>query len=145
MNFVPVWSYDNYIPAHIAKGRLQEDGIECWLKDDNTVTIDPILTNAIGGIKLMVQEVDAKRAWEILSRLQREHKATIACPNCGSHNMELVSTPRKAMNWLSAITTFFLGDYALTTDKVYHCFDCKKEFPEDQIASQKDSSTKTDS
>lgn len=130
MNFVVVWSYDNYIPAHIAQGRLKEDGIECWLKDENTVTIDPILSNAIGGIKLMVPENEAKKAWEILNGLRVEHKKIIACPNCGSHNMELVSTPRKAMNWLSAITTFFLGDYALTTDKVYHCFDCKKEFPE---------------
>jgi DNA-directed RNA polymerase subunit RPC12/RpoP len=130
MTFVPVWSYDNYIPAHIAQGRLKEEGITCWLKDENTVTIDPILSNAIGGIKLMVPEMDAKRAWELLNGLQQEHKKTITCPECGSHNMELVSTPRKAMNWLSAVTTFFLGDYALTTDKVYHCFDCKKEFPE---------------
>jgi DNA-directed RNA polymerase subunit RPC12/RpoP len=130
MNFVAVWSYDNYIPAHIAQGRLKEEGIECWLKDENTVTIDPILSNAVGGIKLMVPETDGKRAWELLNGLRLEHKKTLACPNCGSYNLELVSTPRKAMNWLSAITTFFLGDYALTTDKVYHCFDCKKEFPE---------------
>jgi DNA-directed RNA polymerase subunit RPC12/RpoP len=78
----------------------------------------------------MVQEKDVKKARELLSGLQMKHKAAIACPNCGSHNMEFVSTPRKAMNWFSAIITFFLGDYALTTNKVYHCFDCKKEFPE---------------
>lgn len=130
MNFVVVWSYDNYISAHIAMGRLKEDGIECWLKDENTVTIDPILSNAIGGIKLMVIEQDSQKAWELLKSLQQEHKKLKTCPSCGSHDLELVSTPRKAMNWLSAITTFFLGDYALTTDKVFHCFNCKKEFPE---------------
>src|ERR1700682_3160202 len=134
MNFIPVWSYDNYVPAHIAMGRLKEEGFDCWLKDENTVTIDPILSNAVGGIKLMVKETEAKRAWELLNELQQEHKATITCPNCGSHNMELVSTPRKAVNWLSAISTFFLGDYALAVDKVYHCFNCGNEFPENFLS-----------
>ena len=47
--------------------------------------------------------------------------------------MELVSTPRKAMTWITAISTFFLGDYALTVEKVYHCFNCNNEFPENAV------------
>ena len=54
MEFILLNSYGNYVEAHIAKGVLEEEGIVCWLKDENTVTIDPILTNAVGGIKLMV-------------------------------------------------------------------------------------------
>lgn len=130
MDFVILNSYPNYVEAHIAKGVLEEQGISCWLKDENTVTIDPILTNAVGGIKIMVPKADAQRAWEILTDLKKEQKKAVACPKCGSHNVELVSTPRKAGNWFSAITTFFLGDYAIAIDKVNHCFDCKHEFPE---------------
>lgn len=133
MNFIPVWSYDNYVAAHLDLGRLAEEGFDCWLKDENTVTIDPILSNAVGGIKLMVEETRAKDAWELLNQLRQLHKKNISCPHCGSHNMELVSSPRKAITWLSAISTFFLGDYALATDKVYHCFDCKHEFPENSV------------
>jgi hypothetical protein len=132
MNFVTVWSYDNYVPAHIAMGRLKDEGIECWLKDENTVTMYPIWTNALGGIKLMVAEPEAKKAWEILEGLRQEHKSEVTCPKCGSHNIEFVSTPRKASNWLSAFATFFLSDYALTVDKVHHCFDCGNEFPEEK-------------
>lgn len=54
MSFVPVFSFDNYIDANLRMGQLQEEGINCWLKDEHTVVIDPILTNAIGGFKLMV-------------------------------------------------------------------------------------------
>jgi DNA-directed RNA polymerase subunit RPC12/RpoP len=133
MKYLQVWSYDNYINAHLAMASLKNEGIECWLKDENTVTIDPILANAVGGIKLMVPEPDARRAWELLNKLREDYKKTIPCPNCHSTNMELVSTPRKAANWLSAISTFFLGDYAMTAEKVYHCFNCKKEFPEKEI------------
>ncbi|HEV7781971.1 MAG TPA: hypothetical protein VGO58_11940 [Chitinophagaceae bacterium] len=56
MRSVVLNSYSNYIEAHIAKGTLEEEGISSWLKDENTLTIDPILTNAVGGIKLMVIE-----------------------------------------------------------------------------------------
>jgi hypothetical protein len=128
MGFVILNSYNSYIDAHIAKGVLEERGIASWLKDENTVTIDPILTNAVGGIKVMVAEKDAEMALGILTRLKRE-QAAVTCPKCGSVNTDLVSTPRKASNWLSAITTFFLGNYAIATDKVQHCFDCGHEFP----------------
>jgi Zn finger protein HypA/HybF involved in hydrogenase expression len=132
MDFVLLNSYSNYIDAHIARGVLEEEGISCWLKDENTVTIDPILTNAVGGIKIMVPQSEAPRAWEILSELRKEQKKAVICPQCGSDNTELVSTPRKAINWLSAVSTFVLGDYALTIDKVNHCFDCKHEFPPEE-------------
>ncbi|MEO5563911.1 MAG: DUF2007 domain-containing protein [Chitinophagaceae bacterium] len=134
MNFIPIWSYDNYVSAHLAMGRLKNEGFECWLKDEHTVTIDPILSNAVGGIKLMVEEARAKEAWDLLNELMNSYKKTMACPKCGSNNLELVSTPRKAMTWITAISTFFLGDYALSVEKVYHCFNCTNEFPENTVA-----------
>jgi hypothetical protein len=66
LEFMILEVYDNYIPAHIAMGRLSEEGIICWLKDENTVTIDPLLAIAVGGIKLMVAAHQAERARMIL-------------------------------------------------------------------------------
>lgn len=127
-NFVLVNSYNNYVEAHIARGVLEEEGIQCWLKDENTLTIDPILTNALGGIKLMVESTKADKANEILIRLRKDAKAALSCPKCNSHNIEQISTPRKASNWFMALTTFLLGDIAIAPDKVNHCFDCGYEF-----------------
>lgn len=67
MKYILLQSYDNYIPAHIAMGRLKEHDIVCYLQDEYSVTIDPLISNAIGGIKLMVAEAQAERALEILS------------------------------------------------------------------------------
>jgi hypothetical protein len=66
LEYIVLATYDNYIPAHIAMGRLQEEGILCWLKDENTVTVDPLLSIAIGGIKLMVAKHQEERARELL-------------------------------------------------------------------------------
>lgn len=71
MNFVVIGSYDNYVPAHIAMGRLKEEFINCWLQDEYTVTIDPLLSNAVGGIKLIVSETQAERALQILNTEQQ--------------------------------------------------------------------------
>lgn len=132
MDFVPLSSYLNYVDAHIAMGVLEESGIRCWLKDENTVTIDPILTNAVGGIKLMVPRDQAATALEILEKIRRESKALTPCPKCGSKNTERVSTPRKASNWASALLGLFLTSYAMPVETVQHCFDCGHEYDPDK-------------
>lgn len=132
MKFVLVHSFANYIDANIALGRLEEEGIRGWLRDEHTVTIDPILTNAVGGIKLMVPETQAERALELLQQFREQRRQLHPCPNCASTNTELVSTPRKASNWLSALASFFLGDFAIASNKVYHCFQCGHEFKEEE-------------
>ena len=67
MKFMAIQSFDDYISAHIALGRLKEEYINCYLQDEYSATIGPFLSNAIGGIKLMVVETQAERALEILN------------------------------------------------------------------------------
>ena len=128
MDFVPVAVYTNYIDANIILGRMQEDGIDCWLKDENIVTIDPILTNAVGGIKLMVAENERMKALQWLWEINKEKKAMLSCPKCNSHNLEYVTTPRKAGNWFSVLFFGLFASYAPPIEQVYHCFDCGTEF-----------------
>jgi len=128
MDFVILQSFNNYMDAHLLVAKLESEDIECWLQDENTVTINPIWTNAVGGIKLLVTKQDFGRAYEIFRGAENNRKQAVKCPKCKGHNIELVSTPRKAANWFCAILTFFLGDYALAVDKVNHCFDCGNEF-----------------
>jgi len=128
MDFVILQSFNNYLDAHLLMAKLESEEIQCWLQDENTVTLYPILTNAVGGIKLFVNKNDLSRARQIFWEVENNRKIIIECPKCKGHNIELVSTPRKAANWFSAILTFFLGDYALAVDKVNHCFDCGNEF-----------------
>jgi Putative prokaryotic signal transducing protein len=128
MEFVTLQSFNNYMDAHLLMGRLESEGIDCWLQDENTVTTMPIWTNAVGGIKLLVKKEDAIRAQQIFGEIESNRKQAIECPKCKSHNIELVSTPRKASNWITAIFGFLFVDYAMSAGKVNHCFDCGHEF-----------------
>lgn len=132
MDFIPITSYDNYVPAHIAMGTLEEQDINCWLKDENAVTTYPVLGNAVGGIKLMVASAQAERAIGILRTLENQHKSLSPCPKCNSLNIELVSTPRKASNWASTLLSFFISGYAVAVEKQMHCFDCGHEYLPDK-------------
>lgn len=141
MKMVAVTSFDNYIDANIILGKLQAEGVNCFLRDEYTVTIDPILSNAIGGIKLVVPENEVPQAKALLNLFEQNKKMVLECPNCHAHNVEYISNPAKSGNWLSAIIGFLFSSYALSIKKVYHCFSCGFEFdelPEKQLTSFSD-------
>lgn len=129
MKFIPVKTFDSYITANIWLGKLQDAGIHCYLKDEYTVTIDPILSNAIGGIKLCVAAPQVEETMELISAFEYQGKQRQQCIKCGSLNVAYISKPG-AGNWLSAILSWMLGSYAVSTKQVYHCFNCGEEFDE---------------
>jgi DNA-directed RNA polymerase subunit RPC12/RpoP len=128
--FVAIRSYDTYIPANMVMQRLEEEGIRAYLQDENTVTIDPILTNAVGGIKVMVHEEQAPRALELLAEWEKVYRQAISCPKCGSSNVLHVTQAKNPANWVIAIATWLFGNYAVAAKQVYHCYDCGHEFDE---------------
>ncbi len=64
--FLTIKTFTFPYEAEIVKGRLQSEGIECYLKDEMTVQIISLYSNAIGGIKLQVKQSDIPKAIEIL-------------------------------------------------------------------------------
>lgn len=42
-DFVTIETYDDYLTANLDKQKLEEQGIECYLADENTVTVQWIL------------------------------------------------------------------------------------------------------
>ncbi len=130
MQFVQLRSFDNYIQANMVLQQLQNAGIDAFLQDEHTVTIDPILTNAIGGIKLVVPQPEKDKAIGILNQIEKEYKESVTCPVCGSHNVHYVPQSANPTNWISAIASFITGSYAIAVKSVYKCFDCNHEFEE---------------
>jgi len=122
-------SFENYIDAHIVSGRLEEEGIRCWLKDENTVTVTPFFSNAVGGIKLMVTKEQLEEARQLLDQFKQDKKSKPACPYCGSHDIDLLPS-EKPLNMLGAIGTWLVGRYAISTENEWHCYSCNKKFKE---------------
>ena len=125
-------TFDNYFLANILLTKLRHAGIECYLKDEYTVTIDPLLSNAIGGIKLIVKKRDEAKARKMLQIFDNEYRNKVTCPQCGSHDILLV--PKQSPeNFMAAIASWLFSAYAVSAENVYKCSNCgyeSKSLPE---------------
>lgn len=63
---VTIATFDAPTQAQIARGALEDAGIDAVLTDENTVTLFWSLSNAVGGIKVQVREADAERAVAVI-------------------------------------------------------------------------------
>ena len=52
--------------AHLAKAKLQSEGVKVFMKDEMTTQVHNFYSNAIGGVKLQVRSADIDTAHRIL-------------------------------------------------------------------------------
>ena len=107
--------------AHLARMRLENEGITAFLRDENTVNTYALYSNAIGGVKLEVAEEDFARARAAL-KLPPQDEGVFLCPHCHSQNVR--------MRELSTITALSIALGILIPDKSrkLDCLDCHKNF-----------------
>lgn len=78
----------------ILRGKLESEGIPVFLKDENTINTDPLISDAIGGVKLQVYESDKEKAMSIYRELKSyvtdEKGNLVACKVCGREQLEVV-------------------------------------------------------
>src|SRR6202161_3969234 len=94
-NLITLRQFRDIPAALLAKSVLDSEGIECFLADENTIRMDWLLSNLLGGIKLWGTEENASNASELLGRQSAEgFKAEAGeeneqprCPQCGSANV----------------------------------------------------------
>lgn len=92
MKLVTARVFDNPIDAHMLKSKLESEGIHVYLQDENTIAIDPLVSNALGGIKLKISEADIEKTKLILREIDgtpyRDEEDNIAqCPKCESKEL----------------------------------------------------------
>jgi len=128
--------------AHIVKGLLDSYGIECFLSDENIVTLNAMYSSAVGGVKLNVFEKDLNRISAILesenvteeeTTESEKEESKITCPICHSANVAFGGSVKRKFGLstvviFSVITSFLLMVYPFSLRKAYHCFDCGHEF-----------------
>lgn len=118
--------------AQIIKGRLEADGIQVFLTDNLTIDTDPLVSNAIGGVKLKVLSEDAIKAQKILQSIQKysldDKGEFVHCPNCDSEHVQMFSTIKNLKSFFAFIFGFFAGTLPFYAKHKYRCEDCNTEF-----------------
>jgi hypothetical protein len=134
MKLVTARIFDNAIDAHMLKSKLESEGVLCYLQDEHTISIDPLYSNAVGGIKLRIKEEDIEKTKLILQEIEntpyRDEDNEIAqCPRCES--TELIANYNSMKGFyqiLSAIVSILLTIFPIHLKTVYKCKSCGTEF-----------------
>jgi hypothetical protein len=123
INPVTIRRFHNYFSAHILKTKFEEAGVLCYLFDENTMTINPIIGNAVGGIRLVVSEDEQQRAMELLDLFDKEYLENTTCPECRKGHF--IQVPKQSTeNIFTAILTWLFSSYAVSATNVYKCSNC---------------------
>ncbi len=127
---VAVFQYSS--EAQIFKGKLESVGIEVFMHDNFTIDSDPLLSQAVGGVKLFVRSEDFETANQVLSDVHlhsvSETGNPINCPKCNSENVDLFSTIKDTKSFLSFVFSLLLTTLPFYTKYKYRCSNCKFEF-----------------
>lgn len=90
--FYQLASFEYVADVQIVKGKLESEGIPVFLRDENTLNSDPLISNAIGGVKLQVYSKDKERAIAIYNSIRTyaldNNGKPIVCPNCKAQRSE---------------------------------------------------------
>lgn len=80
--------------AQIARAKLDSEGIPAFVADEQTINMQWLYSNAMGGVRLQVPEVFVQQALELLSEdsseivEQQQGYDVSPCTVCGSKNTE---------------------------------------------------------
>lgn len=72
MQLITVCTFSDVTEAYIVKGRLENEGVPCYIMDENISVLRPslALALALGGIKLQVEASQVEKALAILKETQ---------------------------------------------------------------------------
>lgn len=130
MIFKQIASFDNFMVANMTLGMLEENDINCHLKDENIVTIDPLLNPAVGGIKLMVADVQYERAVAIMKDAETIYIQQVPCKICKKNALVLEEKINKPATFWGKLTNQIKYGQTETYQKLYRCNNCNNLFTE---------------
>ena len=122
---------------------LESEGIECFVTNEHTITMNWLYSNAIGGVGVRVKAADVERANEILQAVSTpdavageptpldtemdqgsDANSEIHCPQCGSENVYYEKFSRRLVFASWVILTVPLPFFK----KKWKCQECEHLF-----------------
>ena len=132
--WIAVASFSQPVQAHLARTKLESEGIPCVVGDEHRIRVDWFLSNAVGGVKLMVPRSEVERARDALR--PRPHLVVVAdrddsdgemiCPRCHTDDVYYSRYNRR----VAGIFILLLGILFPWRDRRWACTQCGYEWKE---------------
>jgi len=124
---VTIKTFSQVWEAELSRATLKAEGIPAFIADANTININWLYSNLLGGVKLQVPESYVEAAKDVLSSLDESPQEVLkedidspACPKCGKHNSTLIRLGRR---W-TFLTWLLFGFPLFFPPKRRQCLEC---------------------
>lgn len=129
IKIIPVKRFENSFEANLLKCKLESEGIESFLTNENLATLIPNYSNMLDmRIELMVSENDYERALNIVNDHKVDNLTDKICPNCNSTNILRKYGKYNFPKWLVFIMSLIAYLPLVHTKYTLVCKDCNTEF-----------------
>ena len=114
--------------AHLLRMQLEAGGVDAYIQDENTVQMNWLYSNAIGGVRVQIgeQDLEAARAIVAAPQMNESDSELTECPECSSTKTAPDELPRR-MAFLSMLfSTVMFGvsfPFAFLRRR-WRCADC---------------------
>lgn len=137
MTLTQIASFSDPYVAHLAKLQLESAGIVAVLDGEHHVAMDWMISNAVGGVKLLVDDCDQEAALAVLNEAAAEiddaqtgdetpdDSPGIPCPSCGSTDTFRMRLNRKWVFW----SLLLLGIPIPFLSRKMCCDACQHQWP----------------
>ena len=129
MSLRRIYETHSYSRAHVLKGKLESEGIACYLFNEHRSVSSSSAESRHAGIRLMINQNDWSRAREILSTYETLRSAAEdikACPSCQSDQLKVsFDGGQKYFSWLIIIGLAIVPNNARLN---YGCLNCGNQF-----------------
>lgn len=118
-DFILIGSFNRPEEAHIVAAKLESEGISTFIANENTIGMNFLWSQAVGGVQLLINKNDEGAAREILD-LPPPPIAEERCPKCGNDQTKYVHGPKMLTTIL-----FFFGLPVPFFKKNWLCLKCQ--------------------
>lgn len=131
-SLIEIANYQFSSEAYLFKGKLESEGIEVFLQNENTINTEPAWSNALGGVKIFVNSEDVLKARQILDAIPEysldDKGELLSCPNCGSQKINMTTTIKDIKSFLAFIYGLLTLSMPLFSKQKHKCESCNFEF-----------------
>jgi hypothetical protein len=117
--FYTLGAFEYVADVQVIKAKLESEGIPVFLRDENTLNTDPLISSAIGGVKLQVYTTDKEKATAIYNKIRSYAVDTdgqhVVCPNCKAARSEVYYSRKGLLYKL----------FPFLEPKKYRCLNCQ--------------------
>ena len=126
---ITIATFPDALKAQIMRGQLEAEGIPAFIADEHTITNQPYLYMAYGGVRLQVAEQDRNRAQQVLNAGEPftvdpapEHLPD-QCPNCHSAKVSETTLVNKP-SLLTLLRNVLTSGSPQTPVRRFSCANC---------------------